>query len=80
MIFNMNQHQLEELKAAYTTTEIFQQPSTWRKTIQQIQNEKAQVEKFVNQVISSNEYDIILTGAGTSEFVGNSLFSYLKIL
>lgn len=78
MIFNMNQNQMDELKAIFTATEIFQQPSTWKKTIYQIQSESQQIRGFIEKVTCQNEYDIILTGAGTSEFVGNSLFSYLN--
>lgn len=38
------------------------------------------IKKFIAQVTSNEDYDIILTGAGTSEFVGNTLYSYLNTL
>ena len=65
-------------KSTYTLTEIYQQPATWKKTCQQITELKDELKAFVDQVITQDDYDIILTGAGTSEFVGNTLFSYLN--
>ncbi|MEG0315230.1 MAG: SIS domain-containing protein, partial [Erysipelotrichaceae bacterium] len=39
-----------------------------------------EIAQFISQVTSQKDYDIILTGAGTSEFVGNALYSYLNKL
>ena len=39
---------------------------------------KDEIAAFISKVTSQPDYDIILTGAGTSEFVGNALFSYLN--
>ncbi len=78
MIFNFTKEQLDESSAVFTATEIHQQPATWVKTIQQIKDHKDELKAFISQVTSQADYDIILAGAGTSEFVGNSLFSYLN--
>lgn len=78
MIFNLTKEQLEEKKAIYTATEIAQQPVTWKKTIQQIQELKEEIQAFLSLVMRRGDYDIVLCGAGTSEFVGNSLYSYLN--
>lgn len=78
MIFNLTKEQLEEKKAIYTATEIAQQPSTWKKTIQQIKESKEEIQAFLSLVMKQEDYDIVLCGAGTSEFVGNSLYSYLN--
>lgn len=80
MIFGKNQQTLESTKSVFTATEIHQQPATWRKTIAQIKSEKEAIKKFIANVTKHEDYDIILTGAGTSEFVGNALFSYLNKL
>ena len=77
-IFGINEAQMGETKSTYTLTEIYQQPATWKKTCQQITELKDELKAFVDQVITQDDYDIILTGAGTSEFVGNTLFSYLN--
>lgn len=79
----MFNYTLEELKASnsyWTATEIYQQPATWVKTLNQIKSEKAALKAFLAQVLDREDYDVILTGAGTSEFVGNALFSELNKL
>ncbi|MEG0520246.1 MAG: SIS domain-containing protein [Erysipelotrichaceae bacterium] len=80
MLFGKEKQDFESLKGIFTASEIYQQPSTWAKTIAQIKNEKNDIKKFIANVTDNEDYDIILTGAGTSEFVGNALFSYLNKL
>lgn len=77
-IFNYTNEKLESLKATFTATEIHQQPSTWEKTIEQVRSRAEEIKAFINKVIHQEDYDVILTGAGTSEFVGNALYSYLN--
>ena len=69
---------MSETKSTYTLTEIYQQPATWKKTCQQVASMKDELKAFIDQVITQDDFDVILTGAGTSEFVGNTLFSYLN--
>ncbi|MCI6272759.1 MAG: SIS domain-containing protein [Erysipelotrichaceae bacterium] len=78
MIFNMNEDYLNKKSGIYTTREIHQQPATWEKTYNQIVELKDEIKEFIDKVIKCDDFDVILTGAGTSEFVGNSLFSYLN--
>jgi len=77
-IYSMEPLQMKELKCEYTATEIFQQPSTWRKTLNQIKNEKEQIAALIKTITSNEDYEIIFTGAGTSEFVGNSVFTAIN--
>lgn len=78
MIFGKEKAEWENLKGVFTATEIHQQPATWKKTIAQIKAQKDELKAFIANVVDNDDYDIILTGAGTSEFVGNALFSYLN--
>ena len=80
MIFGKDKTEWESLKGIFTATEIDQQPSTWKKTIKQIEDSKDELKAFIENVTKHEDYDIILTGAGTSEFVGNALYSYLNKL
>ena len=80
MVFNKTEEIWKELGAYWTSKEIFQQPETWLKTFEQVKREKDQIKALIDKVISNDDYDIILTGAGTSEFVGNSIFPYLSPL
>ncbi len=77
MIFTITNEILTDLKAIHTATEITQQPNTWLKTIAQIRAEKQAIADFIQPILSAEDFDIVLTGAGTSEFVGNSAFSFL---
>ena len=68
----------EELHGIFTATEIFQQPATWAKTIAQIKAEKEALKEFLAPVLNGGDVDIIFTGAGTSEYVGNAAYSYVN--
>ena len=76
-IFFIIEEKMQETSSKWTVTEIYQQPSTWEKTCRQIAEHKDEIQKFIDQVITQEDFDVILTGAGTSEFVGNALFPHL---
>lgn len=75
-MLNYTLEQLEKLSGIFTAKEIHQQPKTWEKTIQQIKSEREEIKEFISKITSYDDFDIIFTGAGTSEFVGNALYSY----
>ena len=76
-IFGITQGKMQETSSTFTLTEIYQQPATWEKTCRQIKEHRDEIKKFIDQVIRHDDFDVILTGAGTSEFVGNALFPHL---
>ena len=76
-VFGITDDRMKETSSTFTLTEIYQQPATWEKTCRQIEEHKEEIQKFIDQVIKCEDYDVILTGAGTSEFVGNALFPHL---
>ena len=77
-IFNYTEEQMKETSSTFTIHEIYQQPATWRKTCAQLRECKDELQKFLDQVVKAEDFDIVLTGAGTSEFVGNSLYHALN--
>lgn len=77
-IFNITEAKMQETSSTFTLTEINQQPATWRKTCAQIAACKNELQAFIDQVVKAEDFDIVLTGAGTSEFVGNSLYQALN--
>lgn len=79
-IFGITEEKMKETSATFTLSEIYQQPATWEKTCRQIKAHKDELQKFIDQVIKCEDFDVILTGAGTSEFVGNALFAHLSQL
>ena len=76
-IFGITDEKMKETSSTWTVNEIYQQPATWEKTCRQIMEHKDEIQKFIDQVITCDDFDVILTGAGTSEFVGNALFPHL---
>ncbi|MGI6608667.1 MAG: SIS domain-containing protein [Erysipelotrichaceae bacterium] len=78
-IFGKSVEELTGLTAAHTAREIAQQPDTWIKTINQIRERKDEIKTFISQVLDSADYDVVFTGAGTSEFVGNVLFAAINL-
>ena len=76
-IFNISEEKMKETSSTFTLKEIYQQPATWKKTCAQIKACKDELQAFIDQVVKADDFDIVLTGAGTSEFVGNSLFQAL---
>ena len=76
-IFNVTAEQMQQTSSVFTLSEIYQLPATWKKTCDQIRANKDALKKFIDQVITCEDFDVILTGAGTSEFVGNALFPAL---
>lgn len=77
-IFNITEEKMKETSSIFTLSEIYQQPSTWKKTCAQLAACKDELQAFLNQVLLADDFDIVLTGAGSSEFVGNSLFHALN--
>lgn len=76
-LFGISETEQAAKQAVFTAREIYQQPVTWKKTCQQIASIKEPLQSFIQQVTLQDDFDVILTGAGTSEFVGNALYSSL---
>ncbi len=77
MIFGYNEEDLKEKKAIFTAEEIAQQPAVWEKTIDQVRGIRIALSRLIEDVTSDGDFDIILTGAGTSEYVGRALYPAL---
>jgi len=77
-IFEISSEQMKTSKSEFTINEIFQQPGTWEKTYNQILDSKEEIKTFLTEVFSASDYDVIFTGAGSSEFIGNSLYQILN--
>src|SRR5687768_7870389 len=65
--------ELQKSGAEHTATEISQQPALWIKTYQLVLNEKLRIKSFFDKALASPDIDIILTGAGSSSFIGSIL-------
>ena len=76
-IFGFTQEELSSLKATYTANEINQQPELWKETLNIVENNKEAINKFLEKNLNKDNVRIILTGAGTSAYVGDTIYLYL---
>ncbi|HBH85777.1 MAG: hypothetical protein A2X05_01445 [Bacteroidetes bacterium GWE2_41_25] len=65
--------QLESGGGFYTAKEISRQPDLWMETYHKLLNEKEKIRNFINKVLGKDCLYVILTGAGTSAFIGEAL-------
>lgn len=65
--------ELEGLGAYHTANEIAQQPKLWRAVLAAAKENIAMLQKFISRVYSEATLEVILTGAGTSAFIGDVL-------
>ena len=68
--FGFSPEQLDERGAGHTAKEIAQQPAVWRETAAKVLSYKQEVDAFLRPLLEYPDLRIILTGAGTSAFIG----------
>ena len=66
-----------EFKSCVTWKEITQQPAIWKEEVQIVRENLKAIGEFI-EGIKANKVKVIFTGAGSSEFVGNTLCSYVN--
>ncbi|WEA86747.1 SIS domain-containing protein [Streptococcus anginosus] len=70
---------LIELGAEITTREIYQQPQVWQTAFENYKAQADEIAAFLNNIDEKYDYiKVILTGAGTSAYVGDTLLSYFR--
>lgn len=65
--------ELEGYEAYLTAKEITQQPALWQRTWQLVFEQKERLSDFLNAAFSQESLTVMLTGAGTSAYIGNVL-------
>ena len=70
--------ELSTLAGEWTAREICQQPSTWKKTAAIVDNNRQDLEEWLESFVKLPDSQIILTGAGTSAYIGQTLAPYLQ--
>lgn len=78
MILNIEEKVLIDKGGYNTAKEINQQPIVWDKLYKSLVTQKKDIQKYLDYVLSIKGLKVILTGAGTSAFVGNSTQEYLR--
>ena len=70
---------LIELGAQITTREIYQQPQVWQTAFENYKAQSDKIVAFLNGIGEKHDYiKVILTGAGTSAYVGDTLLPYFR--
>lgn len=70
---NIDTKDLELKGGYYTAKEISSQPEMWLQTYRRVNEEKKEIQEFLEKIIEKRNPCVILTGAGTSAFIGEVL-------
>ncbi|MET3557731.1 tagatose-6-phosphate ketose/aldose isomerase [Streptococcus rupicaprae] len=76
-MFQLSTAELEQLGAEITTREIRQQPELWLEAFDYYKANLSRIEDFFAQ-LPQGKLRLIFTGAGTSQYVGDTVLPYLK--
>src|SRR3569833_2404655 len=71
--FGLTPEELEKKGAQWTAREIVQQPRIWQEVARLVESSAARVSSFLAPLLRKPELRIVLTGAGTSAFIGECL-------
>ena len=73
-MFNLTAEKINEMNAVHTTREIHQQPAVWQELVSDFFQQQEAFKGFLASIYKKHEQvRVILTGAGTSAFVGDTL-------
>lgn len=72
-VLGFSPDQLEKRGAEHTAREIAQQPAVWRETGEIVSSHREDFDAFLRPLLERPDLRIVLTGAGTSAFVGEIL-------
>lgn len=73
-----SENQLHQMGALATAQEIMQQPDLWQDAANKIMEQAPGIRAFLKPILALPNLRIILTGAGSSAFVGQSVAAFLK--
>jgi tagatose-6-phosphate ketose/aldose isomerase len=75
---NLDPSHLDRRGAAHTAREIAQQPRIWPAVQALVQQEQASIDAFLAPLMAQADLRIVLTGAGSSAFIGQCLAPLLQ--
>ena len=73
----MPQTQTLSATGTWTEEEIRQQPASWMRSLTHIDNIRRQIDEFLQPLLTKKDLRIVLTGAGTSAFIGDIIAPWL---
>ena len=75
---NYSEEFLKKNNGYWTAKEICQQPNIWRQASINIEQKRAELNAWLSPLLAKKDLRIILTGAGTSAYVGDSIAAHLN--
>lgn len=73
-MFNLTSDQIKKSNAVHTSREIHQQPVVWKELVTDLLEQQETLKGFLTSIYKKHDtVRVILTGAGTSAFVGDTL-------
>ena len=63
---------------SWTEEEIHQQPDSWLRSLAQIDSTRQSIDNFLAPLLNRRDLQIVLTGAGTSAFIGDMIAPWLS--
>lgn len=75
----VGQAELQARGAEWTAREIAQQPSVWPQIERLIAGQRAPLDRFLQPLLTQTSLRIVLSGAGTSSFIGDCLVPALSV-
>lgn len=76
----IEEQQLKQKKAYWTAKEISQQPRVWQEAEQTVKNNQTELNAFLTPILAIPNLRIILTGAGTSAYIGDAVAPHLSAI
>jgi tagatose-6-phosphate ketose/aldose isomerase len=70
--------ELQQAGGYWTAREIQQQPALWRQVQLEHQQKQARLQTFLQPLLAKTDLRIILTGAGTSAYIGAALAAFVQ--
>jgi len=78
-LLDLSTAERESLGLYHTLREILQQPQTWRQTYQKLLSSSRLINEFLTKAgLGSKQLDVLLVGAGTSDYIGKSVSALLQ--
>lgn len=76
MLLGYEEEELKELKAFHTAKELAQQPFYWGVTYEMMKKRETEIKIFLEKWVT-RESRVIFTGAGTSDYIGDTIKSHV---
>ena len=78
-LLDLSTAERESLGLYHTLREILQQPQTWRQTYRKVLRFSRSIEEFLTGAgVGSRQLNVLLVGAGTSDYIGKSVAALLQ--